>query len=249
MEVSLVSYTPNPIKTLYTAYRVCYSPKTPREIEELISSEKITQSQMVEFVISKVEIGHTSPMRQVSFEFGISGISRALSHQLVRHNVGVAHEQQSQRYVNFTKSGIKHVTPKSIKDSGLSEEYEAGIKIVSELYSKLINAGVPPEDARFILPNAATTNLKTVISLEALQHLIDIRTCLQAQWEFRFLATKMRICVVNAIPEFSPFFGIKCQKNRLGYCNEPYNKWEVCPLSKIRPHKSIIIPEDVSVAT
>src|SRR5687767_5794336 len=93
IEVKLNDHTHDPIRSLYTAFRVCYSSFTPAQIEARIEDERITHEQMREFVEARLATGHTSPLQQVWFEFGISGVSRAFSHQFVRHHMGISFEQ------------------------------------------------------------------------------------------------------------------------------------------------------------
>lgn len=242
MNVELIGCNQDPVKTLYVAFRVCYSATKPEHILKLIDEEKITREKMLEFLNKRLDTGHTSPLRQIDFEFIISGVSRALTHQLVRHTVGWDFEQQSQRYVKFDKNGIEIVTPKSIKDAGEEQSYIEHNQQVARYYEYLIKKGIPAEDARFVLPNAATSNLKVTVNLLAMQHFVDIRSCTRAQWEIRNLAIKMRIAILKEYPWMAKFFGIKCEANRTGYCDEDYDAYEACPLSAFRPHKMDVIP-------
>jgi thymidylate synthase (FAD) len=243
VEVKLIGSTEDPVKTLYMAFRVCYSATEPSTVLEMINNEKITRDQMMEFLEKRLETGHTSPLRQIDFEFIISGVSRALTHQLVRHTVGWNFEQQSQRYVKFNKKGVDIVVPDSIVKAGEEQSFIEHNQQTAKYYAYLIGKGVPAEDARFVLPNAATSNIKLTVNLLALQHFLDVRLCTRAQWEIRYLATKMRIEVFKQYPWMAKYLGIKCEANRMGYCDEDYEAYQKCPLSKIRPHKKEVIPK------
>lgn len=234
--------TPDPLRTLYTAYRVDYSALTPEQVAAQIESEKITREQMQAFCDSKLKINHVSPLQQVYFEFGISGVSRAFSHQFVRHHVGIDIEQQSQRYVVFKGGEFPFTVPETVKKAGKETEYGWGMDRAAELYQELIDAGVPGEDARFVIPNAANTNLKLTVNFAELIHMADIRLCTRAQWEFRAVMAQMKARVVRAQPWLGQVMNIKCMANRVGYCDEALADWQKCPISKHRPHKSQVIP-------
>ena len=88
--VTLLSHSPDPMRSLYMAYRTCYSQLTPQQVSARIGDERITQEQMRQFIEERLKTGHASPLEQVAFEFGISGVSRAFSHQFVRHRVVIS---------------------------------------------------------------------------------------------------------------------------------------------------------------
>ncbi|MGE3844557.1 MAG: FAD-dependent thymidylate synthase, partial [Vicinamibacterales bacterium] len=100
----------------------------------------------------------------------------------------------------------------------------------------------PGEDARFILPNATHTNFKVTVNFLELRHILDLRLCTRAQWEFRRVAALMRAEVRREFPWLAKHLGIKCQAHRLGYCDETVKDWQACPLMTVRPHKSQVIP-------
>ena len=137
------------------------------------------------------------------FTFGISGVSRTLSHQLVRHRAGVAFDQQSQRYVKF--KGASTMLPSTLADGDpdLRRRYEDQIEGSLELYGELVAAGIPGEDARFVFPNATRTNLVMTTNLRALIHMSGLRLCTMAQWEIRRLFQLIR----HEIFTVSPFLG------------------------------------------
>ena len=237
IEVKLLDHTQDPIRALYLAYRVAYSALTPIQIEERIEDERITREQMQEFIRQRLETGHASPLEQAWFEFGIAGVSRAFSHQFVRHRMGISFEQQSQRYVTFKGGEFPYTVPESVKKAGLEGEYNAEFDRVAALYDKLVQSGVPAEDARFVLPNATSTNFKITVNFAEFLHIADLRLCTRAQWEFRKVVAMMRAELKRAFPELARYIQPKCGEFRLGYCDEDYEAWEQCPLGAKRPHK------------
>ena len=106
-----------------------------------------------------------------------------------------------------------------------------------DLDAELLDAGVPAEDARFLLPNAASTNFKIVVNFQELLHICDLRLCTRAQWEFRRVASMMRAEVYRRFPELGKYLQPKCGELRAGYCDEDYEAWEACPIGRKRPHK------------
>lgn len=237
IEVTLLDHTTDPLRTLYTAFRVCYSALTPAQIEQRIADDRITREQMQRFIDERLGTGHASPLQQVQFEFGISGVSRAFSHQFVRHHVGISFEQQSQRYVTYQDGTFPYTVPRTVDDAGKREVYLRAVETIGETYRELVEAGVPAEDARFLLPNATNTNFKVNVNYLELLHIGDLRLCTRAQWEFRKVVAMMRAEIKRRFPELAVFMQPKCGEFRLGYCDETYEDWQACPLSAKRPHK------------
>ncbi|MHB8383780.1 MAG: FAD-dependent thymidylate synthase [Candidatus Binataceae bacterium] len=240
MEVKLVDYAQLPLEKLYAAFRTCYSSDTPIEVWEKIKTEKISHDTIRKFIVERLKTGHASPLEQVVFWFGISGVSRSLSHQFVRHRIGISFEQQSQRYVKFKQDKMAYVLPQSWQRVGLDGEYEELLARVSELYAKALKAGIPAEDARFVLPNAAPTNFHVMVNFAEMLHICDLRLCVRAQWEIRRMVAMMRAEIKRVLPEIAVFLQPKCGENRMGYCDESLEDWAKCPLGKVRPHKSAL---------
>jgi thymidylate synthase (FAD) len=238
IEVKLLDHTSDPIRSLYMAYRVAYSALTPLQIEARIKDDRITREQMLDFIEKRLETGHASPLEQVWFEFGISGVTRAFSHQFVRHHMGISFEQQSQRYVTFKGGEFPYTVPESVRKVGLADDLDAEFDRLAALYDKLVQAGVPAEDARFVLPNATNTNFKVTVNLLELLHIADLRLCTRAQWEFRKVVALMRAEVMRQLPMLGRYMQPKCGEHRLGYCDEPYEDWQRCPIGRKRPHKT-----------
>ncbi len=238
--VTLLSHSPDPIRSLYMAYRTCYSSLTPQQVAARIGDERISRETMLAFVEERLKTGHTSPLEQVWFEFAISGVSRAFSHQFVRHRVGISFEQQSQRYVTYKGGRFPYTVPETVERAGLAGEMERLFEEAGALYERMVAAGVPAEDARFLLPNATNTNFKVTVNLQALLHICDLRLCTRAQWEFRKVAALMRAEVIKVEPVLGRMLQPKCGERRLGYCDEDYEAWEACPIGRVRPHKEVL---------
>jgi thymidylate synthase (FAD) len=238
MQVKLIDYARAPLEKLYAAFRTCYSSDSPIEVWEKIRSEKISHERIREFIGERLKTGHASPLEQIVFWFAIGGVSRSLSHQFVRHRIGISFEQQSQRYVKFKQDRLAFVMPESWRRAGMEEEFAGLLERTSELYARALKAGIPAEDARFVLPNAAPTNFHVMVNFAEMLHICDLRLCLRAQWEIRRMVAMMRAEIRRALPEIAMFLQPKCGENRMGYCDESLDEYQKCPLSKARPHKS-----------
>jgi thymidylate synthase (FAD) len=224
------------VPLIYTACRTCYSELEPDEIFHRAVDGEIDQAKMQKLISGVIESGHGSTIEHVVFTFGISGVSRTLSHQLVRHRAGVAFDQQSQRYVKFKDASTMLPATIAEGDPELRRRFEAQIDGSLELYGELLASGVPGEDARFVFPNATRTNLVMTTNLRALIHMSGLRLCTMAQWEIRRLFQLIRHEVFTVSPFLGSFLAPKCVP--LGYCDEMGNRDEHCP---IRPHKDRVL--------
>ncbi|MGK2966894.1 MAG: FAD-dependent thymidylate synthase [Tepidiformaceae bacterium] len=240
IQVTLLSHSEEPMRSLYMAYRTCYSQLTPQQVRVRIDDDRITDEQMRIFIEERLKTGHASPLEQVYFEFGISGVSRAFSHQFVRHRVGISFEQQSQRYVTYKGGEFPYTVPETVKKAGLEDKMSELFDQVSGLYEEMVAAGIPAEDARFLLPNATNTNFKITVNFQSLLHICDLRLCTRAQWEFRRVAALMRAEVNRVIPQLGRYLQPKCGELRMGYCDESEADWEACPIGRVRPHKDAL---------
>jgi thymidylate synthase (FAD) len=240
MQVQLIDYAQAPLEKLYAAFRTCYSADTPIEIWQKIEAEKIGHDRIREFVGERLKTGHASPLEQVVFWFAIAGVSRSLSHQFVRHRIGISFEQQSQRYVKFKQERLAYVMPESWTRAKLDDQFAGLLQKTSELYRRALDAGIPAEDARFILPNAAPTNFHVMVNFAEMLHICDLRLCVRAQWEIRRMVALMRAEIKRVLPEIAVFLQPKCGENRMGYCDESLEDWNKCPLGRVRPHKSAL---------
>jgi thymidylate synthase (FAD) len=135
------------------------------------------------------ELGHESVFEHAYFTFRVEGISRACSHQLVRHRMA-SYTQQSQRYVNLREPTF--IIPDSIANSGFAGEYEELLKRAASLYARMVESGaVKKEDARFALPQAVETKIVITMNARSLRNFFRLRCAPDAQWEIRALAMAM----------------------------------------------------------
>jgi len=224
------------VPLIYTACRTCYSELEPDEIFRRAVDGRIDPAKQQKLIQGVIESGHGSTIEHIVFTFGISGVSRTLSHQLVRHRAGVAFDQQSQRYVTFKGASTMLPTSLAEADPELRARYEDQIEGSLELYGEMVAAGIPGEDARFVFPNATRTNLVMTTNLRALIHMSGLRLCTMAQWEIRRLFQLIRHEIFTVSPFLGSFLAPKCVA--LGYCDEMGNRDEHCP---IRPHKDTVL--------
>jgi thymidylate synthase (FAD) len=178
MKVDLLSITPDAEILIERAGRTCY-----------MSQDRMNPSSTEKFLRMLVAKGHTSVLEHAVATFRVSGISRAATHQLVRHRL-CSFSQKSQRYVPETSPSF--VVPPSIQ-SGAERRaiFDQLIKDSMEAYTGLISLGVPREDARFVMPNAAASEIVVSANFREIRHIILVRGSRHAQWEVRELAVKM----------------------------------------------------------
>jgi thymidylate synthase, flavin-dependent len=180
MRIELLSYTRDADVICAAAGKSCYSEKSSADLMGEGDPSK---------VLSKiVGMGHYSVIEHAVFTFSVEGVSRALTHQLVRHRIA-SFSQQSQRYVPIREPTF--VTPNTIKsDPEALRVYEDTMKVIWEAYSKLEKT-IPAEDARYLLPNGCTTNITVTMNARELLHFFSLRCCERAQWEIREMSEKM----------------------------------------------------------
>ena len=209
--VKLICKPENLLKTIYTACRTCYSADSPINIYENATDEE-KMLKLIERVISS---GHYSTIEHIQVTFAISNVSRACTHQLVRHR-HMSFSQKSQRYVK-EKGQFDYLTPATIeKNPVLLEKYNKFMEQTSKFYTEMTEAGIPAEDARFILPNAAASSIVASLNLRELIHLANIRLCTRAQDEIRLMVKKMCDALIAEEPWLKTYLTPKCEK--LGYC-------------------------------
>ena len=211
MQVKLLRYTPEPEKTVAMSARLCYSPIGAAQLEE-----KITDEQAAKLVRKLVEMGHFSTLEHVTFTFAIEGVSRVLTHQLVRHRIA-SYSQQSQRYVK--EHDFETILPLSIAARPAErEKFEKLMGEIRTLYTEWTEMGIPAEDARYILPNAAETKIVVTMNVRSLYNFFRLRCCTRAQWEIRALAEKMLAEVKEVAPVLFEKAGPSCVTD--GICTE-----------------------------
>ncbi|HBK85316.1 MAG TPA: FAD-dependent thymidylate synthase [Firmicutes bacterium] len=218
MEVSLIGHTPDPELTVAAAARLCYSPD---QVSQLLEGLTLTRARKL---ITKLQkMGHFSPFEHASFTFGIAGVSRSLSHQLVRHRIA-SYSQQSQRYVKFEDLAVV-VPPTIAAKPEAQEKFTAAMEVIRDAYQALLGL-VPAEDARYVLPNASQTNLVMTMNARSLRNFFALRCCARAQWEIRELAWRMLDLVQAVAPTLFADAGpncwssIGCQQGAMS-CGEP----------------------------
>lgn len=199
MNVTLVQATPNPVETIAQIASICYD------------SDPKNHMGLVKHLYAG---GHHSVFEHIYFTFKIEGISRACSHQLVRHR-HCSFTQRSQRYCS--EDGFDIVEPKSVLKIDHIGGYCGLMDSIAKNYSELQALGVPNEDARYILPNACTTSLYLSCNLRELIHMANERLCVRAQWEIRDLVREMCKLVD---PELQFMLVPKCKSGRI-ICNTP----------------------------
>lgn len=219
MFVELLSHTESPEKVIGTAARVCYAPGTVNDVWN-------TEFNYGDFIQKLRTMGHMSPFEHANFTWGIDGISRACSHQLVRHRVA-SFSQQSQRYVEYDMDNPDcfnlddfYVVPELLVDSNseASDVYLAALDSVSDVYAALVDslknegfdARQAAENARYILPNAMKTNLVMTMNARELMHFFNVRCCRRAQLEIRELAWSMFDICTQRFPEIFENCGPNC---------------------------------------
>lgn len=204
MKVTLISYTKDPEKIVAAAIRQCYSADSAVNMKS-----KLTDTERAKLIKMVIGTGHTSTIEHVSFTFAIEGVSRVLTHELVRHRIA-SYSQQSQRYING-KNFVYVVPPTIAAKKKTRELFNQTIKDLGEKYQKLIDLGVPKEDARFLLPNA--TDVKIVITMNArsLFNFLSRRMCNRAQWEIRTMAILMHKELLKVAPKIFRYAGPTCK--------------------------------------
>ncbi len=217
LKVILLNHTKDPEGLIAHAAKLCYSPSSVEQLKD-----KIEKSDNRKFIEKLLKLGHLSPLEHVSFNFGVEGISRACSHQLVRHRIA-SYSQQSQRYVGEhsekNKDSVEQifdfVIPPSIEAAGKSEWFVEKMREIQKWYDELVEAlgdsgEKANEDARFILPNAAETKIIITMNARELLHFFSVRCCNRAQWEIRDLATEMLRLARDILPGIFSESGPNC---------------------------------------
>ncbi len=211
MKVILLNHTPNPDQLVAAAARLCYSPVGADQL-----LEKMTEKQVFTLVDDLLAMGHESPIEHVSFTFAIEGVSRALSHQLVRHRIA-SFSQQSQRYVK--EDAFDYIIPPSIaQDAEAKAAFVSLMEQIQSTYNQLSSKGIPSEDARYVLPNACETKIVVTMNARSLYNFLTVRLCTRAQWEIRKMAELIRAELIKVSPLLFELTGPICERE--GYCPE-----------------------------
>ena len=234
-KVKLLAYTPDAEKLIASSAKLCYSACGVDEIAEKQTSESTDK-----FLKLLMSMGHESPVEHVSFTFGIEGVSRTLTHQLVRHRVGASYSQQSQRYVKLSQ--FEYIIPPAIKENDIAKkrfieamemDQKAYDDIVDALYAGYYKTNIESgltekksrsqaekkaiEDARYVFPNACETKIVVTMNARCLMNFFHHRCCERAQWEIRDMATEMLRLVRDIAPTLFGKAGPACAS---GPCSE-----------------------------
>ncbi len=216
--VELLSYTPNPLSVIYVAFRQCYYAGFAGDMWNDIEEGVISQEKQAEFIKNVISSGHESPIEHVSFTFALSHVSRALTHQLVRHRIA-SFSQQSQRYVSA--KDFEFITPPSIaKNPKALEKFNLCMENIAQCYADLqevlaeSNPQKANEDARFVLPQAAASSIVVTMNVRTLINFFNHRCCTRAQWEIRDVANQMLKECRQVLPEIFDNEGAKCERTK-----------------------------------
>ena len=214
MNVALLQSTPNALKVAFSAIRTCYSPHDidyiwAKDWDDYIARDN-DHIRLLKQIVSR---GHTSTLEHITFTFSVENVSRALLAQLTRHRVGFSYSVQSQRYVKMSSSsnhGVAGVViPDSIKnDPNAMWVFNYAVATIQRAYDYFIERGIKAEDARYILPNAATTRLVISFNLRAFMDFYSKRReGTHAQWEIVKLAELLKGYITDVEPWTAELFG------------------------------------------
>lgn len=217
VRVKLLSVTTEAVDLLYSAARQCYHPGWVGDGFENVSLEE-----KLKLLKAIAKSGHHSVLEHVTFSFAIDGVSRSLTHQLVRHRIA-SYSQQSQRYAGDSGYEIEeYIIPPSIEKRPVTRErFLKFIEHVQAEYQYFNSfEDIPAEDARYVLPNAAPTRIVVTMNIRSLINFFGERCCMRAQWEIRSLANKMKDICNNELSDLfgGVMLGPKCLS--IGFCSE-----------------------------
>lgn len=211
MKVKLLFHTPQPERVVAAAARLCYSPAGAEQLLEQMDDQQVKK------LVEKISrLGHLSTFEHVNYTFAVEGISRVLSHQLVRHRIA-SYSQQSQRYV--IDHDFQYVVPPSIAaDQQALARFKDLMAAMRAAYNDLLALGIKQEDARYCFANAAETKIMITMNARTLLHFFQVRCCRRAQWEIRQMADEMLKQVRAVSPVIFAKAGPTCITE--GYCGE-----------------------------
>lgn len=223
ISVLLVASTPEPDRTVAAAARLCYSDASAGDLVEKMKGEDVSR-----FIGHLRGSGHLSPFEHAVFTFAIDGISRVCTHQLVRHRLA-SYSQQSQRYVEMKDPEV--VLPPSVSaDPAARDIFERTVRDSHEAYRTMVEAGIPREDARYVLPHGWVTKIVVTMNARELHHFFSMRLCRRAQWEIRDLAKRMLLIARKEAPVIFSVAGPDCVTRGRCYesrpCGSPFSTVE-----------------------
>lgn len=209
--VTLLSYTPNPELTVATAARICYSHDSIAHLNETLTDKQVEH--LINIIIKN---GHGTPLEHATFTFGVDGVSRAATHQLVRHRLA-SFDEKSQRYVRFDES-VDVIVPPSVAEHDFTmQRFKESQQRAFEDYRYLVEHGIEPEDARYVLTHAGVSNIVMSMNARQWRHVLSLRCCNRAQWEIRRLMWIIRDQLIEKAPLLFADSGPGCVR---GACPE-----------------------------
>lgn len=214
MKVKLLEMTPNALDVLYAACRQCYSPDYVGDLYET-DYKNVSHDQKTKLIKHVFNSGHHSVLEHVSFTFAINASSRVEQQQHTRHRMS-SYSIQSMRYCNSSPTSV--IVPESIQKSKLYNEALQRIDDSKGFYNRLIEDGVPEEDARYFLYLGTSSDIVTTMNCRSLINFFSERLCTLAQWEIRDVAREMMKICKEKLPEIFGEIGPRCKQ--LGYCPE-----------------------------
>ena len=227
MKVELLAYTPDPEELCALSAATSF-----REKGASLRMEKMNKEKAEEIIKKVTSYGHHSVIEHASFTFSLEGVSRSLTHQLVRHRIA-SYTQQSQRYVKITTDNDEwYVIPPTFDTEEKKKKFKERMKIISGWYQEAISENIPGEDARFYLPNACKSNIVVTMNARELIHFFRLRCCARCQWELRAVATEMLRQVKKIAPTIFEKAGPSCVSQ--GFCPEGELKPKECNIVEIK---------------
>jgi thymidylate synthase (FAD) len=227
MKVELLAYTPDPEELCALSAATSFREKGASQRKEKMTKEKAS-----EILKKVVSYGHVSVIEHANFTFSIEEVSRALTHQLVRHRIA-SYTQQSQRYVEISTDNENwYVIPPTVDTEEKRKKFRERMKTIAQWYQDSVDSGMTAEDARFYLPNACKTNIVVTMNARELLHFFNLRCCNRAQWEIRDVALEMLKLVKKVAPIIFEKSGPSCVSK--GYCPEGDVKPESCNIVEIK---------------
>jgi thymidylate synthase (FAD) len=185
VEVELIAITPDPEKVIEEAGRTCY-----------VSFDRMDDTSEKDFIKRLLKMGHESPLEHACATFRIRNCSRAMTHQLVRHRM-MSVSQQSQRYVS--EDAFTYVLPETIAPDQVAD-FHRDMTAIQEMYDKWRQRGLKKEDARFVLPNACTSEIVVTANFREWRHIFNLRLSPKAQWEIRAAVLKILAILKREAP-------------------------------------------------
>jgi thymidylate synthase (FAD) len=221
MDVRLLYHTPEPERAIAAAARLCYAPVGAAELLETMTDDAVRR--VLKTVITS---GHLSTLEHASYTFAIDGVSRAMTHQLVRHRLA-SYNQQSQRYVSYDDPSFI-VPPEIDADPQTRLAFITACGDAFVAYRAMLDAGIAPEDARYLLPNAMETKIVVTMNVRELLHFLELRCCRRAQWEIREVGLRMLELAEPTAPYIFMDAGAACRRGPCTEgkmaCKDPYAK-------------------------